>query len=331
MSLLQVKALSKRYKDHQALHEVSLSVEKGDIFGIVGLSGAGKSTLIRTLATLAHPSGGQVLFHGENIVDFTGDTLREYRKKTGMIFQHFNLLNSRSVRDNIAYPLEIARMPKEKRVSELLGLVGLEDKGEAYPLQLSGGQKQRVGIARALATEPEILFCDEATSALDPKTTKEILMLLKKVNEELNITIVLISHEMEVIKEICNKVAVLDKGEVVEQGLVSEVFADPKHPMTKHFIRNAAHEIPEEFYAQISPKSKLLILRFKGESAGEAIITQAIKRFDVEINILRGWIDQLKTAIIGTLIVQLSGEINSIAKALAYFEEKGVKIEEVKP
>ncbi|NGX45440.1 MAG: Methionine import ATP-binding protein MetN [Chlamydiae bacterium] len=334
MAVLQVKSISKSYKGHPALRSVSLSVEKGDIFGIVGLSGAGKSTLIRTLATLVRPTSGEVVFHGENIVAFRSEQLRQYRKKMGMIFQHFNLLNSRSVGANVAYPLEIANMSKaemEKRVVELLGLVGLEDKREAFPLALSGGQKQRVGIARALATSPELLLCDEATSALDPKTTKEILALLKKVNQELGVTIVLISHEMEVIKEICNKVAVLDKGEIVEQGLVSEIFAEPKHPMTKHFIRNVSHEIPTEFYSRISPKCKLLILRFKGDTAGEAIITQVIKQFDVEINILRGWIDQLQTAIIGTLIVEVSGGEKAISEALHYFEEKKVKVEEVKP
>jgi D-methionine transport system ATP-binding protein len=242
--IIQVRALSKRYvhgrKTIHALDTLSLNVEKGEIYGIIGLSGAGKSTLIRCLSRLIIPSSGEVLFHGQDIAHMGKRALRTFRKKVGMIFQHFNLLSARTVAGNISYPLEIAHIPKEereKRVDELLELVGLEEKREAYPSQLSGGEKQRVGIARALANHPEVLLCDEATSALDPKTTREILHLLKTINRDLGVTIVLITHQMGVIKQICTKVAVIEKGCIVEEGVVSEVFAHPKHPITTHFIQ----------------------------------------------------------------------------------------------
>jgi len=258
--------------------------------------------------------------------------LRAFRKKVGMIFQHFNLLNSRNVADNIAYPLEISGVSKEeqkRRVEELLKLVGLEGKKGAYPSQLSGGEKQRVGIARALANHPEVLLCDEATSALDPKTTREILSLLKQVNQKLRVTIVLITHEMEVVKQICNKVAVIEKGRIVEEGSVVEVFADPRHLTTKQFLQSASHEIPPEFFKEASPRIKLLRLRFKGKASAEPVISHLVRKFDVDANILLGWIDRLQTFSVGTLVIELEGSPDSIKNALSYLEQKHIDYEEL--
>jgi D-methionine transport system ATP-binding protein len=303
MSLLfQIQEVKKSYKEAIALDGISLSIDEGDVFGIIGLSGAGKSTLIRCLAHLVIPSSGRVLFHGKDLASMSKKELRSFRKKVGMIFQQFNLLSSRTVAENIAYPLEIELVPKEeqkRRVEELLFLVGLVGKKDAYPSQLSGGEKQRVGIARALANQPEVILCDEATSALDPKTTREILSLLKKVNQELGVTIILITHQMEVVKQICNKVAVIEKGKIIEEGMVVEVFAEPRHPTTKQFLQSSSHEIPPEFFRSVSPRRKLLRLRFKGKAAAEPIISQLVRKFDVDANILLGWIDRLQTLSIG--------------------------------
>jgi len=333
-TLIEVVSVSKTY-DHAgnavtALKDIVLSIEKGDIYGIIGMSGAGKSTLIRCLARLVKPSSGKILFQGSDIAHIEGKRLRDFRKSTGMIFQHFNLLSSRTVKGNIAYPLEIAKVSTEeqnRRVDELLGLVGLSAKKEAYPSQLSGGEKQRVGIARALANRPEVLLCDEATSALDPKTTKEILDLLRDINERLGVTIVLITHDMEVIKRICNKVAVIDMGQIVEEGLVSHIFGEPQHPITKHFIQSSSHEIPPEFFKPASPNRKLLRLRFKGKAAGEPLISQIVKKFHVDANILLGWIDKLRTVVIGTLIIELTGSPEGIEGGLAYLSENGIHCE----
>ena len=328
--IIEVVSLSKNYKNVIALQDIFFSVAKGDIYGIIGLSGAGKSTLIRCLATLTPPSSGKVLFQGKDLAKMNRKALREHRQKIGMIFQHFNLLSSRTVAENIAYPMEITNIPKQerdRRVDELLGLVGLTTKKLAYPSQLSGGEKQRVGIARALANHPEILFCDEATSALDPRTTKEILDLLRTINKKLGITIVLITHDMEVIKRICNKVAVIESGKIVENGEVAEVFATPQHSITKHFIQSTSHEIPPEFFKAPSPNRKLLRLRFNGKAAGEPLIAQIVKNFQVEANILLGWIDKLQNTIIGTLIIELTGAPEGIAQALAFLTENEVHYE----
>jgi len=333
-TIVEFASLSKKYpvKDTTitALDNINLIVTQGDIFGIIGLSGAGKSTLIRCLARLIAPSSGAIFFKGEDIGHMEGRELRDFHKKIGMIFQHFNLLSSRTAAGNIAYPLELAhfsREEKQRRVEELLKLVGLSNKKDVYPAHLSGGEKQRVGIARALALNPELLLCDEATSALDPKTTREILDLLKKINQTSGLTIVLITHQMEVIKRICNKVAVIEQGKIVEEGLVSEIFAEPKHPTTQHFLQSASHEIPLEFYKEVSPRRKLLRLRFKGKAAKEPIISQMVRRFNVEANILLGWIDKLQAMTIGTLIIELLGESEDIQKALLYLEEKNVQCE----
>lgn len=332
--LIQLQSVSKTYKRAKktifALKDISLSIDSQDIFGIIGLSGAGKSTLIRCLVRLIIPSSGKILFHGKDLVTMGKHELRSFRKKTGMIFQHFNLLSSRTVVENISYPLEIAGVPKETRASridELLHLTGLSEKKEAYPAQLSGGEKQRVGIARALANHPEVLFCDEATSALDPKTTKEILSLLETINKNLGVTIVLITHEMEVIKHICNKVAVMENGTIVEEGFAEKIFSEPAHPTTKRFLEKTTHELPEELFPPLSANRKLLRLSFKGRVAGEPIISQLVRKFDVNANILLGWIDRLHTLFLGTLIIELSGNRDNINRALEYLQEKSVHYE----
>ncbi|MES2121809.1 MAG: methionine ABC transporter ATP-binding protein [Chlamydiota bacterium] len=332
--LIQVESLSKSFTRSgrvvHALKDVSLSVASGDVFGIIGLSGAGKSTLIRCLAKLVTPSSGRVVFAGSDLALMGEKELSRFRKNIGMIFQHFNLLSSRTVERNIAYPLEIAGVPKEereKRVDELLHLVGLTEKKEAYPSQLSGGEKQRVGIARALATNPQMLLCDEATSALDPQTTQEILSLLKSVNKKLGVTIFLITHEMEVIKQICNQVAVIEQGRIAEMGPVAEVFSDPQHPTTKRFLQSTSHAIPAEFFKPASPERKLLRLRFKGKASSEPIISDIVRKFHVDANILLGWIDRLQTLTVGTLVIEVTGSAEGIQGAMSYLSEKSVHYE----
>jgi len=329
---IECKGVSKRYtrpkeRDVDALRHINFSVEKGEIFGIIGLSGAGKSTLLRCLATLEKPSFGQILFDGQDLALVNGQELRKVRSEIGMIFQSFNLFSSRTVEENILYPLEIAKVPLEerkRRVAHLLPLVGLNEQKNAYPAQLSGGQKQRVGVARALANNPKLLLCDEATSALDPKTTGEILKLISDLQKELGYTVILITHEMEVIKQICHKVAVLDQGEVVETGPLSEVFFAPQHPATKKMVQKSLHEIPPNL---LSGKGKVVHLHFKGEKADRPIITQMAKQFDVDANILLGWIDGMQTATIGNLIVELTGE--KIEEALSFLRGKNIHVEEV--
>ncbi len=336
--LIEVTNLSKIYpyagKQIHALSSISMQIDQQDIYGIIGLSGAGKSTLIRCLAGLVKPSEGQIFFHGEEIGQAKGNTLQQFHRRIGMIFQHFNLFSSRTVAENVAYPLEIAGVSvdvQRERVHELLQLVGLLSKKNAHPSALSGGEKQRVGIARALANHPEVLFCDEATSALDPKTTKEILDLLKKVNKQLGITIVLITHDMEVIKRICQRVAVIEAGTLVEEGLVAHVFADPQHPTTKQFIQGSRHEIPAHFFKEASENRKLLRLRFKGSSASEPVISQIVKIYRLDANILLGWIDHLQTTTVGTLVIELSGPAEGIQGALHYLTEQQVHYEELTP
>ncbi len=335
--VVEAFGLSKEYKQNdkvtKAIDDVSLTITKKDIYGIIGLSGAGKSTLIRCLSGLIKPSSGRVLFNNTDINDLKGRELRQFRLKMGMIFQHFNLLNSRNVGDNIAYPLEIAGISKEernKRVAELLALVGLSSKKRLFPTHLSGGEKQRVGIARALANHPEVLFCDEATSALDPKTTKEILNLLKMINRKLGVTIVLITHDMEVIKRICNRIAVIEGGKIIEEGLVTEIFSEPRHPTTKHFIQGSSHEIPEQFITSHFHNRKLIRLRFKGGAAGEPLISQIAKKYQVDVNILLGWIDCLQTTVVGTLVVEFVGSPEGIEEALKYLAENNVYHEDIK-
>ncbi len=333
-SMIRIQNVSKTFTGAQdtvhALQNVNIHVEKGDIFGIVGLSGAGKSTLVRCINRLEEPTQGTILVGGKDVTKLTDKELRTMRKKIGMIFQHFNLLSCRTVAGNIAYPMEIdgvSSRDREERMKELLFLVELEDKMNVYPAQLSGGQKQRVGIARALANHPDVLLCDEATSALDPKTTKAILKLLKQINEKLGLTIVIITHEMEVIKEICTKVAVMEGGEVVEQGWVADVFANPTHDTTKSFVQTVTHEVPAEFFSHQDPTKELLRLSFKGSCAKQPILSQMIRKFDVDANILLGGVDHLQQMIVGNLVVELSGEPDKIVKAVEFLKDHQVQCE----
>lgn len=327
-TIIEVREISKKYKTGvYALRNISLTVETGDIYGIIGLSGAGKSTLIRCLSRLIIPTSGKVLFLGKDIASMDRNALRSFRKNIGMIFQHFNLLSSRTVAGNVAYPLEVAKAYDQKKVDELLRLVGLSHKKDAFPAQLSGGEKQRVGIARALANHPQVLLCDEATSSLDPKTTQEILTLLRSINKQLGVTIVLITHEMGVIKQICNKVAVIEEGQIVEEGLVYDVFSDPQHATTKHFLYSAVHEIPPELIKEPSPNRLLLRLKFKGVATEQPIISEIVRLYNVDANILLGWIDRLQTMTIGTLIIELTGTPEGISGALKHLEKRTVHAE----
>ncbi|HHX60898.1 MAG TPA: ATP-binding cassette domain-containing protein [Epulopiscium sp.] len=312
-----------------AVNNVSIHVDKGDIFGIIGLSGAGKSTLVRCINRLEEPTRGHIYIGGEEITGASEKQLREMRKKTGMIFQHFHLLNMRTVEENIAFPLEISNIPnKEERITDLLRLVELEDKRHSYPSQLSGGQKQRVGIARALANNPSVLLCDEATSALDPKTTQSILELLKKINLELGVTMIMITHQMEVIKQICNRVAVMDGGRVIEQGTLTDIFANSKHPITSQFVSSVSHDLPGFLLTQ-NPNNPLMRISYQSERVGKPLLSKAIRKFNIDANILLGGIDNLGTSIIGNLVVEFSGDADQIQAAINYLEENNVICERV--
>ncbi|HEY4554285.1 MAG TPA: methionine ABC transporter ATP-binding protein [Bacillaceae bacterium] len=319
-----------------AVDDVSIDIKEGEIFGIIGYSGAGKSTLIRMLNGLELPTSGSVEVAGREISKVTGSELRKVRQDIGMIFQHFNLLWSRTVSDNIAFPLEIAGVPKKKRmekVNELIKLVGLEGRENAYPSQLSGGQKQRVGIARALANDPKVLLCDEATSALDPQTTDSILELLVDINRKLNLTIVLITHEMHVIRKICHRVAVMESGRVVETGNVLEVFRNPQAPITKRFVSQVSEqddskEILEQLIAS-SPNGVIAKLTFIGKATEQPVITRLIREFNLSVSIIQGNISQTVEGAYGVLYVQLDGEQTEINRALAFLEEQQVGVEVV--
>lgn len=320
-----------------AVKNVSLHVEPGDIYGIIGYSGAGKSTLVRTINLLQRPTKGNVVVNGVDLLKLKPKGLRAARKKIGMIFQHFNLMNTLSVFDNVAFPLKKSGKTKseiEEKVLSLLELVGLEDKVNSYPRQLSGGQKQRVAIARALANDPDVLLCDEATSALDPKTTYSILELLQKVNVQLGITIVIITHEMQVVKEICNKVAVMEEGEVIEQGSVLEIFTNPERDLTKDFIDTATHinqgietVLSHEQLLNLQEGDYLVKISFVGASTGEPLITKLSTQFQVAANILFANVEIIQDTPVGTLLVGLSGEKSGIENALSYIKEQGVSVD----
>ncbi|EOT40775.1 methionine ABC transporter ATP-binding protein [Enterococcus dispar] len=339
MALIQLTDVKKSFDvKKQTIHAVdgvSLTVDKGDIYGIVGYSGAGKSTLVRLLNGLELATSGSVIVDGQNIGILKNKELRDFRKNVGMIFQHFNLLWSRTVLENIELPMELAGISKQKRqqkAQELLALVNLEGRGDAYPAQLSGGQKQRVGIARALANDPKILLCDEATSALDPQTTDEVLELLLDINQKLNLTIVLITHEMNVIRKICNKVAVMEAGKIVEEGQVSEVFRNPQQAVTKRFVQQDLKpsedpkEVLQEFIAE-NPNGVLATLVFKADNANEPVISQAIRQFDVDINVVYGNIRQSKEDSFGSLTVLITGKEDAIDQTMAFFSAQQVGVE----
>lgn len=353
-SFIEIKDLVKKYKlangkEIFAVNNINLEIEKGDIYGIMGLSGAGKSTLIRLLNRLEEPTSGQILveenadsngsdsdFSKKNILEFNEAELREYRKKTGMIFQHFNLLNSRNVAQNIAFPLEISGWQKadiDKRVDELLEIVGLSDRKENYPEQLSGGQKQRVAIARALANNPKILLSDEATSALDPRTTNSILDLLKQINKDFGITIILITHQMEVIRKICNKVAIMSNGEIVESGTTKQIFLSPKNELTKEFVAHLSHDTfrtEEEIKRRKENSSggKLrLKLKYNEEQVSRSYIAELIRTFDVEVNILGGFIDKVSNIIIGNLLIEITANEKKVHEIIDWLTKHKIDSE----
>lgn len=331
MEMIKVENLSKRFQGAHALKGINLVVQKGEIFGIIGMSGAGKSTLIRCLACLEKPTEGEIFLEDEKISALSAGQLRQARKNMGMIFQHFNLFASRTALENCVYPLEILRVPAHERMEkgkELLDLVGLKGKEGCYPLQLSGGERQRVAIARAIAGKPAVLLCDEATSSLDPRSTHAILDLLAQLNQKLGLTIVLITHEMEVIKQICSRLAVLEHGEIVEQGSTADLFATPRHPTTKRFLQSVTHSIPEHMLPR-KEGQELLRLTFTGKSAKEPIISRLIREHGVEVNILFGGIDVLKMDTIGNLVVALAGELRERERARQFLENAGVHWERV--
>lgn len=339
-NFIQIKNLLKKYKlkngnELNAVDDVTLNIDKGDIYGIMGLSGAGKSTLIRLINRLEEPTSGEIIIKNDNILQYDEEKLRNFRKKTGMIFQHFNLLNSRNVKGNVAFPLEISGWDREninKRVDELLEIVGLSDKKENYPEQLSGGQKQRVAIARALANNPEILLSDEATSALDPRTTNSILELLMDINKKFGITIILITHQMEVIRKICNKAAIMSDGKIVEEGTTKEIFLNPKTTLAKEFVANISHEELQfnENNADGNDITKDKIkfkIKFSGEQVEKPYITELVKRYNAEINILGGSIDKLREVTVGHLIVELSAKEEKLNDIQKWLNENNVEME----
>lgn len=333
--MIRVEALSKIFwkqkNPFKAIENIDFTVEKGDIFGIVGMSGAGKSTLIRCLTLLEKPTSGKIFIDQQEITSLNGSDLRKARHNFGMVFQQFNLFSSRTAQENIEYPMEIRRIPieqRKQRSSELLKLVNLEHFASSYPAMLSGGQKQRVAIARAIANDPKVLFCDEATSALDPKSTRSILELLRELNKKLGLTIVIITHEMEVVKTLCDKIVVLEKGEIVEQGMTIDLFSQPKHPTTKHFLQHMIHDLPEDFIADLKGK-QLFRLGFKGNKAEQPIISQLVRTFAVDVNILLGSIDHLQSMLVGNLVVEISGEPEEIVKAMAFLKKQSVSCEKI--
>lgn len=321
----------------QALSDVSLTINDGDIFGIIGFSGAGKSTLLRMVNALEQPTSGEVRIDGVDINSLSHKELRQVRKGIGMVFQSFNLLNSKTVYDNIAIPLKLNHVDPatiEARVTKLLEFVNLPDKAHAYPSQLSGGQKQRVGIARALATNPSILLCDEATSALDPETTESILALLKRINREFNITVLVVTHEIHVIQEICNRVAVMEHGRVVETGSVLEVFSNPKEPMTKRFVQTVIPErIPDSIVAQLKTDTRhyeLLKLRFLGDAVTKHVIYEINRQIPVETNIIFASVNQLQDSALGIFILQVVGSEAEIDAVKQYISDSGLQWQEVR-
>lgn len=313
----------------EAVKGVSLHIGRGEIFGIVGTSGAGKSTLVRTINLLERPTGGSVTIDGTDVTSFSGEALRRLRLRTGMIFQQFNLINTRTVFDNVAFALKVAGNSRQEianRVPELLALVGLSDKAGAYPAQLSGGQKQRVGIARALANNPQVLLCDEPTSALDLETTSSILQLLREINQNLGITIVVITHEMAVVKAICDRVAVMDDGVIVEEGTVYEIFANPRHDFTRQLAARTLNlELPSRMVETAS--GKILKLHYRGERAEEPVISETIRKFNVQVNILHGQIEYIGGQPLGSLIVSLAGQPEIVDQAVAYIGDQTAGME----
>ncbi|OEE34178.1 methionine ABC transporter ATP-binding protein MetN [Vibrio ordalii] len=338
--MIQINQVNKVFyqgnKEIHALKEINLHIKQGTIFGVIGSSGAGKSTLIRCVNMLEAPTTGSVVVDGVDLTQLSKSELSRARRNIGMIFQHFNLLSSRTVFDNVALPLELAGVEKnsiEKKVSELLQLVGLTDKRETYPANLSGGQKQRVAIARALASDPKVLLCDEATSALDPATTQSILELLKEINRTLNITILLITHEMDVVKSICHEVAIIGDGELVEKGTVGEIFAHPKTALAHQFIRSTLDlSIPEDYQARLQATRvkgsyPLVRLEFTGATVDAPLMTQIARKFNIDVSILSSDLDYAGGVKFGMMVAELFGNESDDTAALEFLRENNVKVE----
>ncbi|MFC0141947.1 methionine ABC transporter ATP-binding protein MetN [Erwinia mallotivora] len=319
-----------------ALSDVSLDVPAGQIYGVIGASGAGKSTLIRCVNLLERPTSGTVLVDNQDLTKLPESQLTQARLQIGMIFQHFNLLNSRTVAGNVALPLELGKLSRSEikaRVSELLELVGLADKHDSWPANLSGGQKQRVAIARALASNPKVLLCDEATSALDPATTRSILELLKDINRRLGITILLITHEMDVVKRICDRVAVISHGELIEQDTVSEVFSHPKTPLAQQFIQSTLHlDIPDDYADRLSTEASphnvpLLRLEFTGQSVDAPLLSESARKFNINNNIISAQMDYAGGVKFGIMLTEMHGEDADTQAAINFLKEHHVKVE----
>lgn len=338
--MIDIKNLTKIYqhqgKEVLALQRINLKVAAGEIFGIVGKSGSGKSSLIRCMNLLERATQGEIFFNDANLLTLTSEQLRCQRREIGMIFQHFNLLESRTVFDNIALPLEFMGTEKKiirQKVQALLELIGLGDKAKDYPIALSGGQKQRVAIARALITEPKVLLCDEATSALDPESTQAILALLQKINQALGVTIVLVTHEMDVVKKICHKLAVLHEGLLIEQGSVLDIFTEPKTEIVKRLMTHALHlDVPPYITNRLHKMPAdglypIVRLTFIGSQADQAVTTLLLERFAVSANILLANLESINETIIGYMLCQLRGEATHIEQAIHFLEEEKIKVE----
>ncbi len=334
------KTFQTRDGDVHAVKDVSLDIAEGQIFGIIGFSGAGKSTLVRCMNLLERPEEGKVIFDGKNLLDLDAAGLRHARQKMSMIFQHINLMRSRTVYENIALPLRMEKRPKEeidKKVMELLDLIDLVERRDSYPSQLSGGQKQRVAIARALATDPKVLLCDEATSALDPQTTQSILHLIRRINRERNITVVVITHEMLVVKEICDRVAVMEAGRVVETNDLVPIFINPIEEITRNFINttNESAKIQELLdtghpLTQLAENQQLVRLTYTPENAAEPIISRLAEKLGVESSIIFGNIEVIRDEPIGTIVTKMTGSDQQLKDALALCREAGIRTEVMK-
>ncbi|MEZ2904091.1 methionine ABC transporter ATP-binding protein [Acinetobacter terrestris] len=335
--MIEFKNISKHYQlkgqTIRALDQINLEIPAGSIFGIIGYSGAGKSTLIRLINLLERPNEGQVIINQKDFTALDARSLRQERANIGMIFQHFNLLQTKTVAANIEMPLKllgVSKAEREKRLNELLEFIDLKHKKDAFPDELSGGQKQRVGIARALANHPKILLCDEATSALDPQTTKSVLALLKKINKEQNITIVMVTHEMDVIETVCDYVAVMEQGKVIETGSTLEIFSQPQHPTTKNFIQTVLQQqLPVNILKNLENQNhnSIYCLQFLGRSAQETVVQAVIKKFDISLNILFANMTEINGTVIGQMFIQLLGDPAIIQQAIEFLEQNGVKVE----
>ncbi len=335
--MIEIRNISKTFhqkkQSFKALDKVSLTIDKGDIVGIIGFSGAGKSTLIRTVNLLERPDEGQIIINGKDFTQLSSKQLAEERKKIGMIFQHFNLLSSRTVFDNVALPLELDHTSKDeinRKVNELLKIVGLEDKANDYPKSLSGGQKQRVAIARALANDPHLLLCDEATSALDPATTQSILQLLRDINQRLGITILLITHEMEVIKAVCNHVAVIDKGKLLTKGTLSEIISDKENPIIRQFINSDIMTLPQEFISRLQKEPKeglfpLVEIELNENISVEQILSTLYNQYKIPYKLLKADVEYFGDSNFGKLLLLLQGETEENQQAIYYFNQNKIQ------